>query len=83
MAGKKTTPPKAATTGAEKAAESLEQLSKLSREELLIKLGQLMAENAALRKTARAAAETTEILRTAADKYLRQPHEDTMKDYED
>ena len=83
MARKKDTQPKTEKMGAEKAGESLEQLSKLSKEELLIKLGQLMAENAALRKTARAAAETTEILRSAADKYLRQPHEDTMKDYED
>jgi len=83
MARKKTTQPKTEKMGAEKTAESLEQLSKLSKEELLIKLGQLMSENAALRTRARLAAETTEIVRTAADKYLRQPHEDTMKDYED
>jgi len=83
MVRKKATQPRTEKTGAEKAEESLEQLSKLSKEELLIKLGQLMSENAALRKRARLAAETTEILRTAADKYLRQPHQDTMKDYED
>ena len=55
----------------------------LSKEELLIKLGQLMTENAALRRKARLAAETTHVLRNAADKYLRQPFEDTMRDYED
>ena len=63
--------------------EPLKELSKLSREELLIKLGQLMTENAALRKQAKAATKTTEAFRKAADKYLGRPGQDTMTDYED
>jgi hypothetical protein len=69
--------------GMEKPEDSLEQLSKLSKEELLIKLGQLISENAALREKAKFAAETTEVFRSAAHRYLKQPFEDTMKDYED
>ncbi len=83
MARKKTavrkTPKKAATNP----EDSLKQLSKLSKEELLIKLGQLMSENAALRQKASFAAETTEGFRQAAQRYLSRPFEDTMKDYED
>ena len=63
--------------------KSLKQLSKLSKEELLIELGKLMSVNAALRQKAKHAAKTTKVLRSAADKYLRQPLEDTMKDWED
>ena len=81
MAKKKTVKRKTASKGVTDA--SLKQLSKLSKEELLIKLGQLMSENAALRQQARHAAKTTKVFRTAADRYLRQPLEDTMKDWED
>jgi hypothetical protein len=42
-----------------------------------------MSENAALRQKAKFAAETTEAFRGAAHRYLRQPFEDRMKDYED
>ena len=86
MPKKKTPKRKTAKTmkkGVKEREESLEQLSKLSREELLIKLGQLMSENAALRQKARHAAETTKVFRSAADKYLRRPLEDTMRDWED
>ena len=86
MPKKKTPKPKTAETvkkGVKEREESLEQLSKLSKEELLIKLGQLMSENAALRQKAMHAAETTKVFRRAADKYLRQPLQDTMKDWED
>ncbi|MHC4176226.1 MAG: hypothetical protein ACYSWU_01895 [Planctomycetota bacterium] len=68
---------------AKKAEDSLKELSKLSKEELLIKLGQLMSENAALRQKAKFAAETTEAFRSAARRHLRQPFEDRMRDYED
>jgi hypothetical protein len=83
MAKKRTAKGRCAKKGAKKAEDSLEQLSKLSKEELLIKLGQLMSENAALQQKARFAAETTDVFRNAAQKYLRQPFEDTMRDYED
>lgn len=80
---KKTAKRKTVKKGVKKPEDSLEQLSKLSKEELLIKLGQLMSENAALRQKARFAAETTDVFRNAAHRYLKQPFEDTMKDYED
>ncbi len=80
---KKTAKRKTVRKGTEKPEDSLERLSKLSKEELLIKLGQLMSENAALQQKAAFAAETTEVFRGAARRYLRQPFQDTMKDYED
>ena len=80
---KKSTKKVVAKKPAAKKGESLRDLSKLSKEELLIKLGQLMTENAALRKQARAAVKTTSVLRNAAQRYLGQPLQDTMKDYED
>ena len=80
---KKTAKRKAVKQRAKKTEESIKELSKLSREELLIKLGQLLTENAALRRKAKAAANTTEVFRSAAHKYLAQPLQDTMKDYED
>ena len=83
MAKRKTAKRKAVKKGAPKPEESLKQLSKLSREELLIKLGQLMSENAALRQKAQLAAETSDVFRRTAHKYLRQPMQDTMTDYED
>ena len=83
MAKKKTTKQKSVKQGVKGPEESLKQLSKLSKEELLIKLGQLMSENAALQQKAKHAAEATKIFRSASDKYLRQPLEDTMKDWED
>ncbi len=81
--GKKTARRKTVKKGARKTENSLKELSKLSREELLIKLGQLMSENAALRQKARLAAETTEAFRKATQSYIRQPFGDTMRDYED
>lgn len=83
MAKKKTAKPAIRKQGAKKPQASLAQLGKLSKEELLIKLGQLMSENAALREKARLAAKTREVFRNAADRHLRQPFEDTMRDYED
>lgn len=83
MAKKKSAKRKTVKKGVKKPEDSLEQLSKLSREELLIKLGQLMSENAVLRQKARAAARTSEVFRDAARTYLGRPFEDTMKDYED
>ena len=80
---KKTAKRKTVKKGAMKPEDSLERLSKLSKEELLIKLGQLMSENAALRQKAEFAAATTEVFRGAARRYLGQPFQDTMKDYED
>ena len=83
MNGKKTANREIGKKGAEKPEASLAQLGKLSKEELLIKLGQLMSENAALREQARRVAKTTELFRNAAQTYLKQPLEDTMRDYED
>ena len=83
MARKKAAEEKIAGQGAQRPEESLEELSKLSKEALLIKLGQLISENAALRQKARLAAETTDAFRTATRRYLTQPFEDTMRDYED
>ena len=80
---KKSANRKTVKKGAKKPEDSLERLSKLSKEELLIKLGQLMSENAALRQKAEFAAATTEVFRGAARRYLGQPFQDTMKDYED
>lgn len=80
---KKGTKGKTAKKATKQTEDSLKNLSKLSKEELLIKLGQLMTENAALRKKAKAAAKTTDVFRNAAHKYLGQPLQDTMKDYED
>jgi len=80
---KKTAKRKTVKKGANKTEDSLERLSKLSKEQLLIKLGQLMSENAALRQKAEFAAETTEVFRGAARRYLGQPFQDTMRDYED
>jgi len=83
MVKKKSTKRKTAKKTARQTEDSLRTLSKLSKEELLIKLGQLMTENAALQKKARAAADTTEEFRNVAQKYLGQPFQDTMRDYED
>jgi hypothetical protein len=83
MARKKTVKRKTVPKAAKKGEDSLQQLSKLSKEELLIKLGQLMSENAALRQKAKLVAQTAQVFRDAAHTYLRQPFEDTMKDYED
>ena len=81
--GKKPARRKTVKKRATKTGDSLKELSKLSREELLIKLGQLMSENTALRQKARLATETTEAFRKATHSYIRQPFEDTMRDYED
>ena len=83
MNGKKTANREIGKKGAEKPEASLAQLGKLSKEELLIKLGQLMSENAALREKASRAARTTQLFHDAAQTYLRQPLEDTMRDHED
>ena len=80
---KKTAKQKTVKKGVRGPADCLKTLSKLSKEELLIKLGQLMSENAALRQKTSIAVKTTRVLRNAANKYLKQPFEDTMKDYED
>jgi len=80
---KKSTKRKTAKKATRQTEDSLKSLSKLSKEELLIKLGQLMTENAALREKATAAVKTTDVFRNAAQKYLGQPFQDTMKDYED
>ena len=80
---KKSTKKKIAKKATMRTEDSLKKLSKLSKEELLIKLGQLMTENAALREKAGAAAKTTNAFRDAAHVYLAQPFQDTMKDYED
>ena len=74
---------KSAKKAKKKTQESIKSLSKLSKEELLIKLGQLMTENAALRKKVAAASKTTSVFRSAAQRYLKQPYQDTMTDYED
>jgi hypothetical protein len=80
---KKSAGRKTAKKATRQTENSLKSLSKLSKEELLIKLGQLMTENAALRKRTRAAVKTTDAFRNAAQKYLGQPLQDTMTDYED
>jgi hypothetical protein len=83
VAGKKTAKREVDRKGAEKPEVSLAQLGKLSKEELLIKLGQLLSENAALREQVRRAAKNTALFHNAAQTYLRQPLEDTMRDHED
>ena len=83
MAKKKSTRGKTAEKSAKQTDDSLRELSKLSKEELLIKLGQLMTENAVLRKQTRAAVKTTDEFRDAVRKYMGQPFQDTMRDYED
>ena len=80
---KKTAKRKPAKKGAKSPENCLRTLSKLSKEELLIRLGQLMSENAALRQKTSIAVKTTRVLRNAADRYLRQPFGDTMRDDED
>ena len=82
-AKQKTAKQKTVEKGTKSPEDCLKELSKLSKEELLIRLGQLMSENAALRQKTSLAVKTTRILRNAANKYLRQPLEDTMRDYED
>ncbi|MBN1851449.1 MAG: hypothetical protein JW829_01950 [Pirellulales bacterium] len=83
MAKKKITEMKTGKMDLKESEASLKELSKLSKEELLIKLGQLMSENTALRQQAAKLAETTKVFRNAADLYLKHPLGDTMKDWED